>query len=93
MVESSSPLLVETSPSGDEVFVHGSPEALRRLAAHLVRLAEQAETGQHSDGHLFSEAWGGYDLAGTRTAPDRHAVHHLKLYGWPTAGEIPVHGA
>ena len=93
MVESDSPLLIETSPEGDEVFVHASPEGLRRFAAHLVRLAEQAESGQYPDSHWFSEAWGGYDLAGSRTEPGRRAVHHLKLYGWPTAGEIPAQGA
>ena len=93
MAESDPPLLVETSPSGDEVFVHGTPSALRRLAAQLLRLAEQAESSQYPDAHFFSEAWGGYDLAGARTEQERCAVHHLKLYGWPTAADIPAHGA
>ena len=93
MLESDPPLLIETSAGGDEVFVHASPPGLRRFAAQLLRLAEQIESGQYPDSHWFSEAWGGYDLAGSRTEPDRRAVHHLKLYGWPTAREIPVQGA
>ena|SRR5690606_1309615 len=84
-------LVVETSPAGDEIFVHGAPDDLRLLAKHLERLAFAAERGEYAHEHFFSAEWGGDDLAGLSTTSKNRAVHHIKLHGWPSVAEIPRH--
>ena len=78
-------LSIEVSVESDQVFVHGSPEELRNLARQIERLASWADEGKTDHIHLFSEAWGGNDLAGDSSLRDKQcsAVHHLKLYAWP----------
>jgi hypothetical protein len=85
-------LVLETSPNGDEVFLHANPAALRRLATVLERLAAQAEAGDAPHDHFFTEAWGGHDLAETLQTAEHRLVHHLKIYGWPALPAGSAHG-
>jgi len=84
-------LVADTSPSGDEVFVHAAPGELRSLAKQLERLAAAAERGEYPHAHLFSAQWGGDDLSGQASTSSNRAVHHIKFFGWPSAAEMPRH--
>jgi hypothetical protein len=85
-------LVIETSPTGDEVFMRGAPGDLRALAKILERLASAAEQGNLPHEHCFSNDWGGYDLAGRSSDATNRAVHHLKIYGLPSASKVSQHG-
>jgi len=68
------------------LHIHGDAAGLLSLEREVRRLRELAERGECEDAHLFSEAWGGGELAQIMLENERSAewrqVHHLKLFGW-----------
>lgn len=83
-------LVFELNLENDELFLHGDPAGLRRLAALLTKLADVAEGGKFPHEHLFTPAWGGGELSSQPQEKGHHSVNHVKIYGWPnTAGAMP----
>lgn len=83
-------LTFELSKHQDELFLHGDPIELRRLAAILETLADAAEKGEFPHEHLFSAGWGGSELGVIPQEQGHRCLHHVKIFGWPDArGALP----
>jgi hypothetical protein len=83
-------LTFEITNEGDQVFIHGDPAGLRKLASILETLAANAERGDFPHEHLFASEWGGEDLSSTVQVTGNRCIPHVKLFGWPDArGGIP----
>lgn len=78
-------LTFEIGSADDELFVHGDPTSLRRLASLLENMALNAEQGKFPHEHLFSPEWGGDDLTTAAQVPGHRCLLHVKIFGWPTA--------
>jgi hypothetical protein len=86
-------LTFELGPEKDQVFIHGDPAGLRRLAALLNKLADQADRGEYPHDHLMTEAWGGHGLSGEAQEKNAECLNHVKIYGWSdNRGAKPYRG-
>lgn len=77
-------LTVEKDKDAEQIFIHGSPEELRQLAAKLVAIAGQAERSGQSHDHFMSAEWGGGELGSNlRGSKESSAIiNHVVVYGW-----------
>ncbi|MBF0137126.1 MAG: immunity protein 32 [Magnetococcales bacterium] len=83
-------LVFELNKDGDQLFIHGDPTGLRRLAQLLECLAVKAENGDFPHDHLFSEEWGGSELSVITQEDGNKHLNHVKIYGWPNSnGSAP----
>lgn len=83
-------LTFELNKEKDELFIHGDPVGLRRLARILEHLADVAVGGDFPHDHLFSEGWGGDQLSSEAQEADHECLNHVKIYAWPDSrGAIP----
>ena len=79
-------LIFECDDASETVLISGDAEGLRYLARMLEQLASRAEEGILAHDHLYSEAWGGYELSeAAERPPNAIAVNHVKIYGLPRA--------
>jgi hypothetical protein len=81
-------LTVEKDIKGEQIFIHGSPEKLRWLAAKLESIANYAESHGASHEHLMTPEWGGNELSSELQGKvESHSlVNHLIIYGWQKGG-------
>lgn len=79
-------LTFELEQDGEQLFIHGDPTGLRLLARSISRLAERAEVGEPDHDHLFTEAWGGWELSAKAQSPQSESrlLNHVKVFGWPS---------
>lgn len=76
-------LTFELDNDADQLFIHGDPAGLRRLARLLEHLAEQAEQDEYPHQHLFTKEWGGEELSSEPQEDGHICLNHVKIYGWP----------
>ena len=79
-------LSVVTEASGDVVYIHADLAGIAKLEKTIAFLKQALEAGKCEHDHLFSEAWGGWELTQTMLEGERASncrqVHHVKLYAW-----------
>jgi hypothetical protein len=68
----------ELSQDGEELDIHGSPAALRRLAAVLERLASLPKSDHE---HLWTSEWAGDDLASESQGGGR-VLNKVTVHSW-----------
>jgi len=76
-------LSFELDQDNDQLFIHGDPNGLRLFAEKLLSLASAAENLEFPHAHLFSEDWGGEELASEPQEIGHRCLNHVKIYGWP----------
>ena len=76
-------LTFELDPNNDQLFIHGDPSGLHRLAGILEKLAVAAEKNEFPHDHLFTKEWGGSELSSEPQEDDHRCLNHVKIYGWP----------
>ena len=78
-------LTVEKDKETEQIFIHGSPDQLRWLAARFEAIANEVEKRGHCHDHFMTKEWGGNeltsDIQGKKESHD--LVNHLIVYGWP----------
>lgn len=74
----------ELDSSKEQVFIHGSAEALRAFARRLDAIAEHTERTGHSHDHLATEEWAGNELSSDLQGGTMgHVlVNQVNVYGW-----------
>jgi hypothetical protein len=83
-------LVFELDKDKDQLFIHGDPNGLRRLAQLLIELADSAGEGDFPHEHLFTPEWGGEELSSQPQERNHECINHVKIYGWPDSrGAIP----
>ena len=83
-------LTFELNKEKDELFIHGDPVGLRRLAKILEHLADIAAGRDFPHDHLFTKEWGGDQLSSEAQENDHECLNHVKVYAWPDGrGAIP----
>ncbi len=77
-------LTVEKDKEAEQIFIHGSPEGLRRLASRLEAIAAETEKSGSSHDHFMTEEWGGNELSSeVQGGKESHSlINHLIVYGW-----------
>jgi len=82
-------LTVEKDIKGEQIYIHGSPEKLRWLAAKLESIASYAELHGNSHDHLMTSEWGGNELSSElKGKSESHSlINHLIIYGWQEKGQ------
>ena len=79
-------LSLVTDADGDVVYLHADSAGLEKLEGVIASLRRGLARGECEHSHLFTEAWGGGELAESMLSDEREAnckqVHHLKVYAW-----------
>ncbi|CAK0764426.1 hypothetical protein CCP4SC76_4100002 [Gammaproteobacteria bacterium] len=78
-------LVFELNKDNDELFLHGDPIGLRRLAKLVEHLADLAEKGDFPHEHLFTKEWGGGELSSLPQENNHVPLNHVKIYAWPNS--------
>lgn len=83
-------LAFELDQDKDQLFIHGDPGGLRRLANLLLKIADLAEKKEFPHEHLFTKRWGGEELSSKPQESGHECLNHVKIHGWPDKdGAIP----
>ena len=87
-------LVFEVNDDADELFIHGDPAGLRRLATLLIALADKSEAGDFPHEHLFTPEWGGAELSSVAQESGQVVFNHVKIFAWPDSrGASPYRGS
>jgi hypothetical protein len=76
-------LTFETDDEGEQIFIHGDAQGLEYFAKTLLKISEQAKSGDFPHDHFFTPEWGGSELSSEKQSEDTKLVNHVKVYGWP----------
>ena len=83
-------LTFETDEEAEQIFIHGDAAGLEFFANSLLKIAEQAKSGEFPHDHFFTEEWGGNELSSEPQSENGNLINHVKVYGWPnTLGSKP----
>lgn len=86
MTEVSPLLSLVTSREGDVVNIHVDRAGLDVLLSHITWLIKRLDANKNDHVHLFTEAWGGWELTGSILEAERDAgckqVNHLQINAW-----------
>ncbi len=77
-------LTFETDEDADQLFIHGDAAGLEYFAKALLKISEQAKSGDFPHDHFFTEEWGGDELSSEKQSEEGKLINHVKVYGWPT---------
>jgi hypothetical protein len=76
-------LTFELAPDKEQLFIHGDPTGLRRLANLLNELADAADRGELSPyQRLRTDNWGGYGLSAEAQEHYSECLNRVTIYGW-----------
>ena len=75
-------LTFELGPDKEQLYIHGDPSGLRRLARLLNEVADAADRGEEPEGLLRTDNWGGYGLTADTQDPYGECVNNVRIFGW-----------